>query len=133
MTDFVLMWNVVKNNVKFCTGRYFFLVFLIHPYGEGFVMQLPYWLFSSIFNFFVTILLFSFVPFTFNLYINLRFTLSFGNKIWESKVSLVFTQLTPPIGVFPNSNTAFTFITVYAIAKRYHWIAFARVEFKLFV
>lgn len=116
-----------------------FSSFLKDTYGKVFVMALPYCLFSSFFKIFVTFLLFCFLPFILNLYINLRFPLSFCNKIWESKVSLVFMQLNPPISVFSNnfrdcwhSNTTFTFITVYATVKRTCWIAFEIVEFDFF-
>ena len=73
--------------------------FLIQPYGNGFVMEWPYWLLSSIFSIFVDILFVCFLPSMFKSNNTFSILLS-SSKISVSKASRVFTQLKPPINVF---------------------------------
>lgn len=101
------MRKVAQNNVKFTKGLVF--PFFIQPYGRDFVIALPYWLFSSIFNIFIVILFlpfFCFILFILASYISVKSSASFFDKsIWNSNARRVFTELKPPIRVLSKSLT----------------------------
>ena len=78
--------------------------FLMQPYGNGFIIAWPYWLFSSIFSIFVKILFVCFLPSIFKSSKTFSFLLS-SSKISVSKASCGFTQLKPPIYIFLNILT----------------------------
>ena len=79
-------------------------LFLIHPYGNGFVMAIPYWLSLSILKILDEILFVCFLPSIVKSNTIFSFLFSSINTS-VSKASLVFTQLNPPISVFSNTLT----------------------------
>ena len=100
----VLLWviqsNVLLNSVY--DGTLFSL--LIQPYDNGFVMVMPYWLFSSIFKILDENLFNCLFPLMLISMRNFSFSVSFNN-IFLSKASLVLTQLNPPINIFSKGLT----------------------------
>ena len=100
----VLVRNFIYNFIKLSKGRRVIFFYIIQPYGNGFVIAMPYLLFSSILiildeNLFVCFLSSinkSSITFSF-------LFLSINTSV--SKASLVFMQLNPPINVFSNTLT----------------------------
>ena len=79
-------------------------LFLIQPYGNGFVIAMPYWLFSSILIILDEILFVCFLSSINKSNITFSFLfLSINTSV--SKASHVFMQLNPPINVFSNTLT----------------------------
>ena len=79
-------------------------LFLIQPYGNGSVINISCWLFSSILSILDEILFVWFLPSMCKSKKKFSFFLSFIS-ISVSKPSLVFTQLKPPINVLANNLT----------------------------
>ena len=52
------LWSILLNSTKLVECS----CLLIQPYGSGFVIACPYWLFSSIFSIFVEIIFVCFLP-----------------------------------------------------------------------
>ena len=82
------LWSILLNSTKLVECS----CLLIQPYGSGFVIACPYWLFSSIFSIFVEIIFVCFLPSMFKSNNTFQFLLPSG-KISVSKVSLVLTKL----------------------------------------
>ena len=78
--------------------------FLIQPYGYGFVIAMPHWLFSFILIIFNEILFVFFFSSINKSNISVLFSFLLVNTS-VSKASLVLTQLNHPINVFSNTLT----------------------------
>ena len=74
-------------------------LFLIHPYGNGFIIACPFSFFSSIFKILDENLFSCFFPSIFISIITFSLSESF-TSMSASKASLVSTQLKPPLKLF---------------------------------
>ena len=99
----VLVRSFIYNFIKFSKGRRA-IFFLIQPYGNGFVVAMRYWLFSSILIILDEILFVCFLSSINKSNITFSFLfLSINTSV--SKASHAFMQLNPPINVFSNTLT----------------------------
>ena len=140
MNDLIFMGKVALNDIKFTRGRNFFRFFL-QPYGNGLVMALPYWLFSTILNDFVVILCF---PCHFLFWFHIltsSYSFHFSASIFECKTSTNTTKFTygssfKKFNLFSvswKSNQTLAFTPINTVTKRTSRITFSRVKSKHFL